>query len=1494
MLAILPGATLNASVLQPDASVVQASVKAAAVDYSGQTLTGRDFSWYDFEGANFTGANLTGTNLRGANLRNANLTNANLTNVELRDTNLTGATLTGVTFTNARFFTGTIWPAGFNPLTKGMWGPGVDYSGQTLTGRDFSWYDLEGANFTGANLTGTNLRGANLRNANLAGANLTNCNLTSAELTNARYDSTTKWPTGFDPLTAGAVPIAKLTDGLVAAYPLDGNANDASRNGRNGTATSTSSAPDRLGRPSAATSFNGTTSKIVVPHDPSLNALPFTASAWFLPRSKASSGGTGIVGKYYGGGWNGYQMHLDSEGRVWPWYIRQPRQDVIGEYAPDNPPFKTSPLVDGKWHHMVFVVDQSGGRFYIDGALGGTHAWRGTPASVTTTLPLTIGYYQQASGGYFDGLIDDVRIYNRALTATDAVRLFQSDDSFTLPPVTLTQQQPLNEHGNALRSVGKLTVAGTKSVWFELTAGSGDLDNAQFMVVGDSLVAVSSQDLETKPVLSVRVKATDERGLVVETPLTINVANINETPTNITASSSFVAENAGANAVVGTLSTTDPDAGNTFTYTLITGTGSTDNAAFNISGNQLRATASLNFEAKSSYNVRVRSTDQGGLFTEQQFTITVTNVNETPTDIALSASSIAENTGANAVVGTLSTTDPEASNTFTYTLVTGTGSTDNAAFNISGNQLRVTASLNFETKSSYSIRVRSTDVGGLYTEKTFAITVTNVNEAPTGIALSASSVAENQLSGTTVGTLSTTDPDAANIFTYSLVSGTGSTDNTAFTIVGNTLKTAASFNYDAKNRYAISVRATDAGGLYTEKSFTIAITDVAGWPADLQQGLIARYRFNGDANDASGNGLNGTVNGAVATTDRFGNASGALYFNGASWAKVQHSASLNAFPITVSAWFQSTADSPGHIVAKYENATWNGWGLNVQKGYVQPNAASGYYLASRSNAVISQYDNFPAFEAGRNLNDGAWHQIVMVVDQKSGRLYLDGVLNDEQVWRGTPSAATASWPMYFGYYPHSYAGIGDANPYYTGSIDDVRIYGRALHDADVALLHATESQPQNVAPTGVFLSLMTAPENQPSGTTVGTLSTTDADAGDAFTYSLVTGTGSTDNAAFTIVGNSLKTAASFNFEAKNSYAIRVRSTDVGGLYTEKTFVIAVTNVNEAPTAIALSASSVAENQLSGTTVGILSTTDPDAANTFTYSLVSGAGSTDNAAFTIVGNSLKTAATFDYETKKSYSIRIRSTDANGLYTEKLLGVTVSDVVELGTFLYGFKHVNEVGADRYLIDSTGMRRYSEWQSPPITYWGPTANGSEGRLIYKFDFSATTTSIRLKADSPSWDFYTEPGGYGRGASSLEVSKDGSTWVSLRNSLEPRSWGTDWSINDMLPASVLGTTQLFVRMRFYTENAPASSYTDAQFGRSTSLATNNVFEVEASLSSANRAPTANAVSLEKVPRVSISGKESVPPTVPSATDLAFAAVAASGDPATGNSKKLRLPTAR
>jgi len=116
--------------------------------------------------------------------------------------------------------------------------------------------------------------------------------------------------------------------------------------------------------------------------------------------------------------------------------------------------------------------------------------------------------------------------------------------------------------------------------------------------------------------------------LYVEQPLTVKVLNLNEPPTNVLLPNYTVKENQPVGTTVGTLNTSDPDAGDTASYRLVAGPGSTDNASFTISGNELKTAAVFNFEAKRAYSIRVRVTDQGGLYFEKMKTVDVTNVNE--------------------------------------------------------------------------------------------------------------------------------------------------------------------------------------------------------------------------------------------------------------------------------------------------------------------------------------------------------------------------------------------------------------------------------------------------------------------------------------------------------------------------------------------------------------------------------------------------------------------------------------------------------------------------------------------------------------------------------------------------------------------------------------------------------------------------------------------------------------------------------------------------
>ena len=282
--------------------------------------------------------------------------------------------------------------------------------------------------------------------------------------------------------------------------------------------------------------------------------------------------------------------------------------------------------------------------------------------------------------------------------------------------------------------------------------------------------------------------------------------------------------------------TTDVDAGDSFTYTLVSGSSAEHNDVFAIANGNLVTNAAIDFESSASLNLRLQTTDAAGATYQKSFTIVVTNVNEAPTALSLSNLSLAENSGINAEVGSLSTTDPDNGDSFTYSLVSGAGDTDNSGFDISNGKLVSKNSLDFETKSSYSVRVKTTDGGGLSTTSSFTITVTDVNETPTDIGISASSIDENVDEGTVVGVLSTTDEDANDSFTYSLASG--SNDNDAFSIDGSNLITAAAVDFETKASYTVIVTTTDGGGNTLDKTLTITVNNVAEPSIAAIDGLV--------------------------------------------------------------------------------------------------------------------------------------------------------------------------------------------------------------------------------------------------------------------------------------------------------------------------------------------------------------------------------------------------------------------------------------------------------------------------------------------------------------------------------------------------------------------------------------------------------------------------------------------------------------------------------
>ena len=307
---------------------------------------------------------------------------------------------------------------------------------------------------------------------------------------------------------------------------------------------------------------------------------------------------------------------------------------------------------------------------------------------------------------------------------------------------------------------------------------------------------------------------------------------VNSHPSAITLNTNIFTENIPARSTVTTLTSTDPDLDETFTYSLIRGEGDKDNAAFSISGDQLLIKASPDFEAKESYSIRLQTTDSGGLTHEQSHTLSVRDLNERPSALSISSDGISENIAAGSTVTTLISTDPDFDDSYSYSLVNGDGDRDNDAFSISGNELLIRSSPDYETKDRYNIRLQTKDSGDLIIDQAFTLNVKDINENPSMIVLDILisrkiSPLVQQLA------LLTIDPDTDESFTYSLINGDNDTDNPTFSISGDQISIKAAPDFEVKKAYTIRVQSTDAGGLTIEKPISINVTGINEPPSSL-------------------------------------------------------------------------------------------------------------------------------------------------------------------------------------------------------------------------------------------------------------------------------------------------------------------------------------------------------------------------------------------------------------------------------------------------------------------------------------------------------------------------------------------------------------------------------------------------------------------------------------------------------------------------------------
>jgi hypothetical protein len=241
--------------------------------------------------------------------------------------------------------------------------------------------------------------------------------------------------------------LSGLTDGLVAYFPFSGNASDASGNGNDGVVHGATPTSDRFGHLNSAYSFDGETNYIQVPSSPSLEIQDsITLSAWVYHLSNASPQHIVNMSALY----SGYRLAAwwaNPAGNSLELYDLSQSQNIADDGS--------QPYI-GKWTHVAATWDGSFMRVYRDGILGGQSAFNGKISVSNNDLYIgVLNPIPWPIQGYFHGYIDDVRLYNRALSESEINQLMATSVAIDMFPKNA--KNPINPHRGGYLRVAILT-----------------------------------------------------------------------------------------------------------------------------------------------------------------------------------------------------------------------------------------------------------------------------------------------------------------------------------------------------------------------------------------------------------------------------------------------------------------------------------------------------------------------------------------------------------------------------------------------------------------------------------------------------------------------------------------------------------------------------------------------------------------------------------------------------------------------------------------------------------------------------------------------------------------------------------------------------------------------------------------------------------------------------------------------------------------------------
>jgi hypothetical protein len=240
--------------------------------------------------------------------------------------------------------------------------------------------------------------------------------------------------------------------------------------------------------------------------------------------------------------------------------------------------------------------------------------------------------------------------------------------------------------------------------------------------------------------------------------------------------------------------------------------------------------------------------------------------------------------------------------------------------------------------------------------------------------------------------------------------------------------------------------------------FNITLAAFAQVPSYVpSNGLVGWWPFNGNANDESGNGNNGTIYGASLSTDRNNYSNAAYNFNGSSnYILIPNNNNLNSNYITISIWFNTSSKSFGSLIYKTNSSA-----INEQYSCVvnYPTNDNTIWSIKNGNNCNKPGMGWQSTNLNSNISDGNWHQLILTYNGSVSNIFLDQKLVSISSFNSSVIDVCGG---------DINIGKGYNSVYmFNGKIDDIGIWNRALDSNEVKLLY-----------NGCNKSITIQPENQ--------------------------------------------------------------------------------------------------------------------------------------------------------------------------------------------------------------------------------------------------------------------------------------------------------------------------------------------------------------------------------------------------------------------------------